>query len=163
MPIWYLFLRFSWSSLSYEYTYQIIWSWTYPRKHIAHFHWAFLFLFLEKNKNIDVHLSSIGYMNPSGQWEEYPHYVNMEGLHSVSPVSSWITELVWFFYLEFSKYTFAEGTLRQPVTHAICWICKQSPNDVWSLFSCVYCWRWPAILPRALSFLKSLLPATCFT
>ncbi|KAF8662632.1 hypothetical protein HU200_056233 [Digitaria exilis] len=26
-----------------------------------------------------------GYMNPSGQWEEYPHYVNMEGLHSVSP------------------------------------------------------------------------------
>jgi YTH domain-containing family protein len=28
-------------------------------------------------------------MNPSGQWEEYPHYVNMEGLHSVSPVSCW--------------------------------------------------------------------------
>ncbi|XP_062191693.1 YTH domain-containing protein ECT1-like isoform X2 [Phragmites australis] len=26
-----------------------------------------------------------GYMNPSGQWEEYPHYMNMEGLHSVSP------------------------------------------------------------------------------
>ncbi|AQK41051.1 evolutionarily conserved C-terminal region 10 [Zea mays] len=26
-----------------------------------------------------------GYMNPSGQWEEYPHYVSMEGLHSVSP------------------------------------------------------------------------------
>ncbi|WVZ94492.1 hypothetical protein U9M48_040379 [Paspalum notatum var. saurae] len=26
-----------------------------------------------------------GYMNSSGQWEEYPHYVNMEGLHSVSP------------------------------------------------------------------------------
>ncbi|KAL6843307.1 hypothetical protein ACP4OV_027020 [Aristida adscensionis] len=26
-----------------------------------------------------------GYMNHSGQWEEYPHYVNMEGLHSVSP------------------------------------------------------------------------------
>ncbi|PUZ50591.1 hypothetical protein GQ55_6G069700 [Panicum hallii var. hallii] len=30
-------------------------------------------------------LYSGGYMNPSGQWEEYPHYVNMEGLHSVSP------------------------------------------------------------------------------
>ncbi|KAG8086976.1 hypothetical protein GUJ93_ZPchr0010g10069 [Zizania palustris] len=26
-----------------------------------------------------------GYMNPLGQWEEYPHYVNMEGLHPVSP------------------------------------------------------------------------------
>ncbi|KAK3121300.1 hypothetical protein QOZ80_8BG0650350 [Eleusine coracana subsp. coracana] len=26
-----------------------------------------------------------GYMNPAGQWEEYPHYMNMEGLHSVSP------------------------------------------------------------------------------
>ncbi|KAG8046749.1 hypothetical protein GUJ93_ZPchr0008g12624 [Zizania palustris] len=26
-----------------------------------------------------------GYMNQLGQWEEYPHYVNMEGLHSVSP------------------------------------------------------------------------------
>jgi hypothetical protein len=32
---------------------------------------------------------TVGYMNPSGQWEEYPHYVSMEGLHSVSPVSSW--------------------------------------------------------------------------
>ncbi|KAM0905454.1 hypothetical protein ACQ4PT_017370 [Festuca glaucescens] len=26
-----------------------------------------------------------GYMNPSGQWEEYPYYVSMEGLHSASP------------------------------------------------------------------------------
>jgi hypothetical protein len=26
-----------------------------------------------------------GYLNHLGQWEEYPHYVNMEGLHSVSP------------------------------------------------------------------------------
>ncbi|KQJ95619.1 uncharacterized protein LOC100840334 isoform X2 [Brachypodium distachyon] len=30
-------------------------------------------------------LYSGGYMNPSGQWEEYPYYVNMEGLHSASP------------------------------------------------------------------------------
>ncbi|KAF7108921.1 hypothetical protein CFC21_109278 [Triticum aestivum] len=26
-----------------------------------------------------------GYINPSGQWEEYPYYVSMEGLHSASP------------------------------------------------------------------------------
>uniref|UniRef100_A0ACD5ZVK0 Uncharacterized protein n=1 Tax=Avena sativa TaxID=4498 RepID=A0ACD5ZVK0_AVESA len=26
-----------------------------------------------------------GYMNHSGQWEEYPYYVSMEGLHSASP------------------------------------------------------------------------------
>ncbi|XP_044956167.1 YTH domain-containing protein ECT3-like isoform X3 [Hordeum vulgare subsp. vulgare] len=26
-----------------------------------------------------------GYINPSGQWEEYPYYVSMEGVHSASP------------------------------------------------------------------------------
>jgi hypothetical protein len=44
-------------------------------------------------------LYSGGYMNPSGQWEEYPHYVNMEGLHSVSPVSSWTNKLLCFFLI----------------------------------------------------------------
>lgn len=36
-------------------------------------------------------------MNPSGQWEEYPYYVSMEGLHSASPVSTWRLNLLIYF------------------------------------------------------------------
>ena len=46
-----------------------------------------------------VFFNTVGYMNPSGQWEENPHYVNMEGLHSVSPVSNWTTKLLCFFLM----------------------------------------------------------------
>jgi hypothetical protein len=36
---------------------------------------------------IDVFVIFVGYENASGDWEEYPHYVNLDGLDVGSAVS----------------------------------------------------------------------------